>query len=518
MTEDELERHCLTVLREILPSIFYNLEDAAQILEEIGRLRSQQTHWRSADQFWGEELRVLGNGIIVDGPASLARAALDAYPANRPLLHLIAELGDAEGPQGPDSDAPAPSRNPGRDQASRRNEDKPVLPGAVVVQAPQPQFHTLMLAGSDRYDDFLRVAQRYADSGAEQCYVASGQSAVLIADPGDRIDDILAQLRADMQDWEEDLAVDYLVTDSRPYLVPRIVVHGTDTRAFELRNVPSTTTVSDITRALVVQHYSDNSGRRVRSTMDRVGPGNQSERLDPDQTLADAGIRDGDELRLATEANAGRSVTPALWRESVLRVQIQIRRYAASHPDFVIVETDNDNLPTYYKVEFTALGFAPPSDPDEDPPNPRLQSRHTVHIVLPADFPVRAPAAIFASDVFHPNVLPHRIGDTPPGFACLGALTDSYRPDLDFGTLCQMLVDMAGYVTYETRPASEHAEGYLNVAATRWARSEAGQQRIVDRGGAPIRDDNEATPAKSGGLHLDIAPLDTDWEKYEDEG
>ena len=81
--------------------------------------------------------------------------------------------------------------------------------------------------------------------------------------------------------------------------------------------------------------------------------------------------------------------------------------------------------------------------------------------------------------IFHPNV--HR----GTGKVCLGVLADRYRPGLDFGLLCQMLVDVASFRNYVV------TEGY-NVEACRWAASEAGQATIVAGGGR--RED----PAKLG--------------------
>ena len=51
---------------------------------------------------------------------------------------------------------------------------------------------------------------------------------------------------------------------------------------------------------------------------------------------------------------------------------------------------------------------------------------------------------------------------TVTGAVCLGVLQDSYSPGLDFGLVCQMLVDMAGYRNYEL------TEGY-DPDAGRWA-------------------------------------------------
>jgi YukD-like N-terminal domain/Ubiquitin-conjugating enzyme len=397
-----------------------------------------------------------------------------------------------------------------------------------VVEPPPQQFHTVTLIGSERHDEFLRLVRQLVDPDADPCYSTTSQSgqlpqsAVLISDPGPRAAQIEEELLAQVQDWGEGVDVAYQTSEVRPYLLRRIVVSGTDNTRFELRNVPSTTVLSEIARA-VLENYTDNSTRsrrgRVRTTIDRVGADGNAERIDAGRTLSAAGIQDGDELRLATEATAGAG-TP-LWRESVLRAREQIHRYARSNKDFVVVETDDPSLPTRYTVKFKALGFAPPLDLEAQPLVPRLQSEHRVMILLPANFPVSSPVAVFTSEIFHPNVLAAPIGAAPSGFACLGALTDSFRPDMDFGQLCQMLVNMAGYREYETRDLQEddEAEGFLNRPAARWASSEAGQQRIADRSGLRLAElAGRAGPDQGKEQRLDVRTLDEDWEGYEDEG
>jgi len=91
---------------------------------------------------------------------------------------------------------------------------------------------------------------------------------------------------------------------------------------------------------------------------------------------------------------------------------------------------------------------------------------------------------------------------------------------MDFGQLCQMLVDMAAYRQYETRDVREdEGEGYLNQLAARWASSEAGQQRIADRGGLRLAEvSGAAAQDDARSPRLDVRPLDEDWEAFEDEG
>ena len=517
---DDQERQFIAELRTILPDLFDEEEDAQTLVADIGRPRSRQTPWRNAESFWAGELRELGRGVAPDGISSLIRAAAERLPGNRPLARMSAQV-DA-----PDT-VPGATPDPPHDDAQDNPASKPDLP-TRIIEEPARQFHVLTLIGSDRHDDFLRLVRQRVDPDAEQCYLTTSQSgqlpqsAVLIADPGGQADAIEQQMLTEVRGWGADVAVEFQASDVRPHLLRRLVVQGTDNRSFELRNVPSTTPLSEIARAVLENYTDDNSHGhrgRVRTAIDRVGANGSADRLDLSHTLGDAGIANGDELRLATEAIAG-TVTPALWRTSVLRARAQIYRYASNHAEFFIVDTDDDNLPTRYTVEFTARGFAPPVDLEAWPLKPRLQSDHQVEIILPADFPVRPPAAIWLSDIFHPNVLAAPFGNAPKGFACLGALTDAYRPDLDFGELCQMLVDMSQYRRYETRQTGEDdGEGYLNVVAARWARTDACQHRIIDRGGVPMAEmPNFDEKEDSMASLLDIRPIEEDWEKYEDEG
>jgi hypothetical protein len=520
MSLTEEQKKLLEQLRQLLPELFYEEHDARAVLETAGRVRGRQTNWHNPASFWDTELRALLQGAVRDGIPALIIAAVAEFPGNPELSAINAEVtldGQAPGrpPRDEDQDEP-----PG-------TEAKPDLGGPVVVEPPPQQFHTVTLIGSERHDEFLRLVRQLVDPDADPCYSTTSQSgqlpqsAVLISDPGPRTAQIEEELLAQVQDWGEGVDVAYQTSEVRPYLLRRIVVSGTDNRRFELRNVPSTTVLSEIARA-VLQNYTDDSTRsrrgRVRTTIDRIGADGGADRVDAGRTLSAAGIQDGDELRLATEATAGAGT--GLWREGVLRAREQINRYAQSNPDFVIVETDEPNLPTRYTVEFHARGFAPPLDPEARPLVPRLQSEHRVMILLPANFPVGPPVAVFMSEIYHPNVLAAPVGPAPRGFACLGALTDSYRPDMDFGQLCQMLVNMAGYREYEPRDLREDdSEGYLNRPAARWASSEAGQQRIADRGGLRLAELAGRTgPDQAKEQRLDVRPLDERAEDYEDEG
>ncbi|MBT2510188.1 hypothetical protein J7I98_30910 [Streptomyces sp. ISL-98] len=188
----------------------------------------------------------------------------------------------------------------------------------------------------------------------------------------------------------------------------------------------------------------------TRSTViDHVQADGQGRRLDPDATLHESGVQDGDRMRVGFETTAG-AVNPLDRQDALYRVRNQIVAYAESHPGFG-VSADSALLPTEFEVEFEQLSFGPPTSPGGEPPE---ITHHVVLIQLGPEFPETAPEVYWLTPVFHPNVFPNydceqsRAYAQSKGLVCLGLLAESYQPSLSFGTLCQMLVDMAGFRNY----------------------------------------------------------------------
>jgi hypothetical protein len=224
---------------------------------------------------------------------------------------------------------------------------------------------------------------------------------------------------------------------------------------------------------------TDKKGHHAPATVDvrRPGPDSEVRRIQSDQTLHDAGVRPHDTLLVRPERRAG-SVNPLLRAESLTVVRNQILDFARSRPDFEVAANSQD-IPTEYLFRFRAPGYAPGSPP-------RLIDRHEVLLVTPAEFPVKAPQAYWQHDIFHPNV------HATTGLVCLGVLADSYKPGLHFGTVCQMLIDIASYRNYALD------EGY-NGEAARWAISDEGQQAILRIGGRS-REEVLAIPEEISGV------------------
>lgn len=288
----------------------------------------------------------------------------------------------------------------------------------------------------------------------------------------------------------QDLEILQEVYDHRPYLLEELRVNGPDQQPYDLAGVPSITPVRDIAAA-VLAHYEGRMGRRPRTVVDHQQPDGSFHRLDPAQSLHQAGVRDGDTLSVYPEATAGHA---ELRMQAIIRVREEMHRYADRHEGFEIVHTDDPEFPTDYEIRFTARGLRLPEHaPPDTFPRPERQDRHNVLILLGPNFPLVAPTVVWLSPVFHPNIAgPDPARPDAEGAVCLGVLADSYKPTLDFGQLCQMLVDMAGYRNYEITDS-------FNPYAAAWALTEDGRAMIEDIGGKPPVAD---PPAEQGALRV----------------
>jgi hypothetical protein len=82
------------------------------------------------------------------------------------------------------------------------------------------------------------------------------------------------------------------------------------------------------------------------------------------------------------------------------------------------------------------------------------------------------------------------------GLVCLGALQESYLPSLHFGSLCQLLMDIAGFRNYslfkpdgsmDSAGAHRLQADYFDPGAAAWVASPDGQRRITKIKGSPLR-------------------------------
>ena len=471
-----------------LARIFGHQPEAEALLEEIEYPRDLQPIWQNflnPRRYWTHVATAVEDGRLEEGGLErLAGAAHAQFPGNR-VFREAAEHQPAP--------LPAPTVTvtaPGDRAGPQRIEEWP----------------TLILQGTDQYGAFLRLV-RETVGPAELLYTTGEQAAVLVRGiDTDGVDpaQVVARLQRAVDQF--DLPNDAQVTVRferyayRPHLIEQLTLIGPDQQIFYVDNIPNTTPVRDIPQALFALYReetrTDRLGRARRAVVDRVRPAQtaggeaQQERLAPDRSLEEAGVTERDELHVLPESTAGRAIDQVRL-DALKRVRNEIEEFAEdSASGFQILDKDDPYLPTGYQIEFNAPGFGPPEDLTVDPEELKPPERdvHRATIILSQDFPFKAPLVVFYSPIFHPNVLPERRGPIPAGWLCIGALGDeSFRPDLDFYELCQLIIDIAAYRNYGAIQHGVYDEhGYLNRPAALWAQSDQGQEQIQARGGRPI--------------------------------
>jgi ubiquitin-protein ligase len=260
----------------------------------------------------------------------------------------------------------------------------------------------------------------------------------------------------------------------RDYYTDPLTAEGPDGQRFALDQIRASTRVKDVARGVMHNYSSDvwptHDGQKTQAVVDMISDkGQASKRLDPTDTLHDAGVRPGDTLSISPERTAG-AINPMDRDAALARVRNEVLDFADAHPGFM-VEANSSVAPTEYLFKFSTEGFAPSRFKDG---TPSPIDYHEVLIVLPGDFPVQAPEAWWQTDIYHPNI------DPKTGFVCLGELQKQYRPALNMGILCQLLLDLAAYRNYaETEP--------LDIDAAKWALSDAGQKAIESIEGMSIK-------------------------------
>ncbi len=213
----------------------------------------------------------------------------------------------------------------------------------------------------------------------------------------------------------------------------------------------------------------DQSGRPQRTVVERQDPDDpdRSTRLRPEQTLHQAGVRDGDTLRVFPEAIAG-LVNPDR-RLGALIVDYRDVCALAEADDQITFEANSDYNPTHYDITFRHTGVMLDGNREVVRTN-----NHRCTIDMPAGYPMEAPIVIWRTPIFHPNIHPST------GTVCLGVLQQRYTPGVGLGYIVCMLRDIVQYRNYDLHSA-------LNGEAAKWAASEAGQEfiRSEEIGGFP---------------------------------
>jgi ubiquitin-protein ligase len=424
-----------------LISCFRNQTNARVLLTAIG-FPTDLIPDGSGMDFWSSVCEEIENGAVEGGFEALIEAAAERYPGN-PVF--------------------AQYRMPTAEEPPQENRD------AISI----------MVTGWDDPQHLIDTARRVAhDQGLPDNSISLGfanMEGVLLNLTGWTGEQALALAKAldtAPQPGGAQPHSTVATNEFRDYLIRQLFVEGPDQARFEISDVRASTKVGDIAQGVINTEYGDKlfggAGGGRRTTVDQVKEDGSTVRCDPDKTLHDSDIREGDTLQVAPESTAG-SINPNTRDEALARVRSQIVHYAESHPGF-LVAANARQTPTEYTFKFKAPSFAPPPTPDSDLVE---INAHEVFLVMPPDFPMMAPGVFWQTPIFHPNV------DPKYGEVCLGDLGDHFRPGMNFGDLCQMLVDIASYQNYAAK------EGY-NLAAQDWAVSKEGQIAIEKIGGKSV--------------------------------
>jgi proteasome lid subunit RPN8/RPN11 len=254
-------------------------------------------------------------------------------------------------------------------------------------------------------------------------------------------------------------------TRHEPNPLSQIFVEFPDGRRFRIGDVPATTPIGDLA-AEIIEQYPAATERSV--VIDRIESDGTGRRLNPDETLEEAGISDAEQLRVGFQATAGAGLFGSrLTARSLAREQVLA--FAEHTPGFTLDSLDDPDFPSRFVISFRAYGFGPPHNELILPLNPTIQDEHTVQIALMPDYPVVPPIVTWLTPLFHPNIL--------DGTVCLPVEGG------DLYAVCRAIIDMAAYKIYEVRPKEFGGGGFLNLAAAAWALSAEGQRRIIARGG-----------------------------------
>lgn len=395
-------------------------------------------------QWWSTVCTKIEQGIIQGGLQELVRAAADVFPGN--IVFKRYQSAEAE----PDK----------RGQVAGNIEiNLPAgTPPEVVFKILELARNTVVATGGD----FKLSLGR--EGSLRFHFSIDGVSP-------EAIDHIARRIAQMCQEQGVQAEVTPEPYNFRDYYSDPLTAEGPDGQRFELEQMRASTPVSDVARGVMNSYQDDvwpatRTGQKQQAVVDRVTP-EGTVRLDPRNTLHDAGVRPGDTLRVSLERTAG-AVDPLMREEALARVRVQVLDHATANPGFA-VEANSLVAPTEYLFRFRVPGFAPPAASGQ---SPRRIEQHEVLVELPPDFPIKAPEAWWQTDIFHPNIRADN------GRVCLGALQKHYKPGLDFGDLCKMLVDIAAYRTYTVDPYD-----YVNSDACQWALSSDGQMAIERAGG-----------------------------------
>ncbi len=428
-----------------LATLYRDATSATMLLLASGYSEALMPPWTSARPFWLAACQAIAGGATPGAFEPVLARAARTHPHSdhfRPYAqHRVAA---AQQPQG----APSPP-------------------------AEAPQLYLLVQGAHDTGALLSQVRDLAGQYGHEpdsvQPAFANPEGAFLEM-AGWQFEQVVA-LGNTLRERHQEYIVSVSRTDFADYMLHQLFVEGPDQQRYEINSIRASTPIRDVVQGVTSSFYKGTasamqSGRTV--AVDLQSKDGKPRRVKPNNTLHEEKVQDGDTLEMHPESRAG-GVHPETREAALVGANREVMAFAEAHPGFEVL-SNSHHASTEYQFEFTMPSFAPPSVPGAAP---RPFAEHQVYLALMANFPMQAPQAFWQTEIFHPNI--HRA----TGKVCLGILDDCYVPGLDFGRLCQLLMDIAGYRNYAINEA-------YDKEALLWARSAAGQKAITDQGGLPL--------------------------------
>lgn len=216
----------------------------------------------------------------------------------------------------------------------------------------------------------------------------------------------------------------------------------------------------------------DHRGRGQRAVVELVNPkdADDTKRLNGDDDICEAGVEDGDTLRIFPESIAGESVDQRARLNALIADHKDMQHLSQRNPR-VTFETNRHRAPDLYTVTFHYRSFVRWVPGQREPD---IADEHEAEIVLGAAYPRRAPVVTWQTPIFHPNI------EQPHGAVCLGVLRERYLPSLGLARIVRQLAEMVQWRNFD-------AFNPFNRDAARWASNMDNWRYIEALGGHPIQ-------------------------------
>lgn len=246
-----------------------------------------------------------------------------------------------------------------------------------------------------------------------------------------------------------------------------IFVEDTSGQRYEC-DIPSDTPVHRLTSDFFEERGWSTSDRAVAELVDPQNSG-RSKRLNGEHNLFDAGLRDGDTIRIFPEAIAG--IEDARSRlQALVADHNEMKALESWHPG-IRFRADREYAPVRYNIQFDCKSV---EALDLRHGTPVWRTAHEAEITLPADYPGEAPLVKWRTPIFHPNIHPEN------GAVCLGVLGKRYRPGLGLARITLMLWEMVRFQNFDMTNA-------LNKEAAQWTVHQENWRFIREMGGSPFQ-------------------------------